>query len=98
MVVKMAGCVGRVGQLARGGVGDSQDRTHLVVLGVEHVPRVERHSEDHAVRDAANALVLPRDKRQVKDDPEDEAGPHLVERLDVKVAKSRVEAAADEPL
>lgn len=75
-----------------------QARAHLVELRIEHVPRVKRDGEDHAVGDAPDALVLPRDERQVEHDPEDQARAHLVERLDVKVAEARVEAATDEPL
>lgn len=75
-----------------------EDTTHLVELGIKDIPRVERHREDHAIGDASDAFVLPCDKGEVEDDPEDETGSHLVERLDVKAANAGVEHAADEPL
>lgn len=60
------------------------EQTNLVELGVEYIESVERSSEDDAVGDPSDAFILPRDHGEVDDDPENQTGSHLVERLDVE--------------
>ena len=68
--------------------------TDLVVKRVDDIVRVENQDEDHRGRHVATKPApLLAGHRDVDEDPEDEARPELVERLDVERADRRVELA-----
>jgi hypothetical protein len=58
--------------------------TYFDVETVDDIPTLEEENEPHAVGDTADAHILLACARYVDQEPEDQAGPELVERLDIE--------------
>ena len=77
------------------------ERVYLVVERVHDVEDLEAGGEPHRVGDHFQATAtdsLLADHADVDEEPKNEAGPELVERLEVKGADRRVELPANEEL